>query len=80
MRLPGVKGHRVIQSLAHTIGMDTKLVTQIDAFRKKRNIGDYERAGLVSETEAREMVALARSLCHQVKAWLRQNYPNLLPK
>ena len=70
--------YRVIQSLAHTIGMDTKLVTQIDAFRKKRNIGDYERAGLVSETEAREMVALARSLRHQVEMWLRQNYPKLL--
>jgi hypothetical protein len=70
--------YRVIQSLAHTIGMDAELIAQIDAFRKKRNIGDYERAGLVSETEAREMVTLARSLRHQLEAWLRQNYPNLL--
>ena len=38
--------YRVIQSLPHTIGADAKLVAQLDAFRKKRNVGDYERAGL----------------------------------
>lgn len=70
--------YRVIQSLAYTIGVDAKLVAQLDAFRKKRNIGDYERAGLVSETEAREMLALAQALRKRVEKWLQQNYPYLL--
>ncbi len=37
--------YRVIQSLAYTIGLDSNVVAQLDAFRKKRNISDYERAG-----------------------------------
>ncbi len=72
--------HRVIQSLAHTIGADAKLVAQLDAFRKKRNVGDYERAGLVSATEAREMLALARTLRKRVETWLQQNHARLLLK
>lgn len=72
--------YRVIQSLALTIGADVKLVAQFDAFRKKRNVGDYERAGLVSETEAREMMDLALALRKRVKDWLRQCHPHLLPK
>jgi len=41
--------YRVIQSLAHTIKADSGLIIQMDAFRKKRNISDYDRAGLVSD-------------------------------
>ena len=54
------------------------LIRQLDAFRKKRNIGDYEHPGLVSETEAHEMLVLARTLRQKVAEWLRQNYANLL--
>jgi hypothetical protein len=69
---------RVIQSLAHTIGADASLITQFDQFRKKRNIGDYERAGTVSDQEAKEMLALARKLRDEVERWLRDNHPGLL--
>ena len=72
--------YRIIQSLLHTIGAEAKLVAQLDAFRKKRNVGDYERAGLVSRTEAREMVELARALRESVAAWLQQNHPGLSVK
>ncbi len=41
--------YRVIQSLAHTIGADADLVMQLDKFGTKRNIGDYERAGMVHD-------------------------------
>src|SRR5712692_4899199 len=47
--------YRVIQSLELTIGADRKVVNHLDAFRKKQNIGGYERAGGISEGEAREM-------------------------
>lgn len=52
--------YRVIHSPAQTIGADAGLVARFDAFRKKRNIGGYERAGVVSDQEAAEMVVLAR--------------------
>ncbi len=72
--------YRVIQSLAYTVTADARLVAQLDAFRKKRNIGDYERAGLVSKAEAREMVKIARTLRQLVEDWLQQNHPDLLSK
>lgn len=74
------EGHhyRVIQSLAHTIRTDSRLIAQLDAFRKKRNIGEYERAGRVSDREAQEILALAKRLRGLVDAWLRENHPRLL--
>jgi hypothetical protein len=70
--------YRVIQSLAHTIKADTRLIAQLDKFRKKRNIGSYERAGAVSEQEVKEMFALATNLRDEVEKWLRSNHPELL--
>jgi len=60
--------YRVIQSLTFTIEADADLVAQLDAFRKKRNIADYERAGVVSEQEVAEMIDLARELRRTVNA------------
>ena len=68
----------MIQSLAYTTGADTELVAQLDAFRKKRNIADYERAGVVSEHEAEEMTTLARELRRSVEAWLSREHPELM--
>jgi hypothetical protein len=51
---------------------------QLEAFRKKRNIGDYERAGVASKTGASEMVALAQRLRQEVGNWLQANHPELL--
>jgi len=70
--------HRTIQSLAYTMQAEPHLIRQLDAFRKKRNIGDYEHPGLASETEVHEMLVLARTLRQKVAEWLRQNYANLL--
>lgn len=70
--------YRVVQSLAFTIGADQGLIRQLDQFRKKRNLSDYERAGLVSEQEAEEMESLARDLRKRVQEWLKTTHPNLL--
>lgn len=70
--------YRVIQSLAHTIKADPVLIAQLDKFRKKRNISDYERAGGVSDKEAKEMFVLAKNLRNEVEKWLRSNHPELL--
>jgi hypothetical protein len=72
------KHHWTIQSLAHTIKAKPELVNRLDAFRKKRNIGDYERAGTTSKTEADQMRTLARQIKDDVEAWLRQEHPQLL--
>jgi len=71
---------RIFQSLALTIGADVSLIAKLDAFRKKRNISDYERSGSVSEQEARELYELAGSLKRTVELWLKKNHPALCGK
>lgn len=68
---------RTIQSLEYTIRADRKLINKFDAFRKKRNISEYDRAGAVSETELKEMIELAIDLKRLAKAWLHSNHPEL---
>lgn len=70
--------YRVIQSLRYTIPLDTTVVVQLDAFRKKRNIGGYERAWMVSDQEADEMLSLARDLRTKVEKWFRSTFPDLI--
>lgn len=70
---------RVIQSLAHTIALEPSLVNRLDRFRKKRNMGEYERAGAISQQEADEMLALALDLRAKVENWLRARHSELLP-
>jgi hypothetical protein len=74
------RGHhyRVIQSLQLTIGADAGVTRRLDAFRKKRNFGEYEGAGGASETEAREMRELARKIRDDVGVWLKKVHPELL--
>ena len=67
----------VIQSLAFTIKTDPAIIKQLDKFRQKRNISDYERAGLVTEQEAEEMIVLAKQLRDDVERWLRVHHPKL---
>ena len=70
--------HRVIQSLRYTIGADPGLVNQFDQYRKKRNIGGYDMAGMISQNEADGMKTLAKQLRKEVEEWLRRNHPKLM--
>ena len=74
----GPHHHRTIRSLVHTIGADDNTVLLLDRFRKKRNVAEYDAVGTISDQEATEMLALARSLRQRVLDWLRGNYPALL--
>ena len=68
---------RIIHSLALTIMADASLVRQLDVFRKKRNVGGYERAGTVSDQEANEMIVLAERIRQEVRSWLKITHPEL---
>ena len=67
----------VLQSLSFTVKTDPDIIAQLDKFRQKRNISDYERAGLVTEQEAAEMIALAGRIRADVERWLRAHHPRL---
>jgi hypothetical protein len=70
--------YRLIQSLAFTVNTKPAVIKQLDKFRKKRNMSDYERAGLVTEQEATEMIELAKQIRNDVEFWIRLNYPDLI--
>lgn len=70
--------YRVIQSLHDTIRAPGSLVARLDVFRKKRNQGGYERAGVISDQEAREMIELAREIDATVRRWLAAQRSDLL--
>jgi hypothetical protein len=72
--------YRVIQSLSYTIGIGANQIAQFEQFRKKRNIGGYERAGSISDREADEMARLAGDLRQRVQVWLGANHPELPQK
>ena len=57
------EGHHywTIQSLAFTMKLDAKTIDQLNTFRRKRNIADYERVGMVSEQEIGKMLLWHRS-------------------
>ncbi len=66
----------MIQSLEH-IRSEQALLDQLEAFRKKRNLGYYGRAGMISDQEAEEMIQLAQRLRKEVETWLRAHYRQL---
>ena len=68
--------YRVIQSLQLTVVPDPNWANQLEKFRKKRNIGGYERAGAVSDKEAKEMIHLAQQLTAAVKSGWRRSTPS----
>ena len=71
--------HRVIESLAFTIGASREVIRCFDAFRKKRNLSSYEMGGAISEKEAAEMAAFAADLRQRVERWIREKHPELKP-
>ena len=67
----------MIQSLELTLN-DAKIVARLDAFRKKRNRLNYERAGAASDREVEEIIALAKALRTAVLAHIKQHHPEYL--
>jgi hypothetical protein len=69
---------RSLDSLRLTVGADEAVVRRLQAFRRKRNISDYDRAGSASPSEASEMRAIAGRLHTQVRDWIATTHPGLL--
>jgi hypothetical protein len=78
--IPKGESHHVrsIDSLRFTIELEPASIAQFQAFRKKRAAGVYETAGLISQSDAKEMVSLAKELRKSVEAWIRRTRPDLL--
>jgi hypothetical protein len=66
---------RLIESLEYTLGLTPAQVKELQDYRKKRSLSVYERAGIVTSTEAEAALAAARRLRDQLSAWLTAEHP-----
>jgi hypothetical protein len=74
----GSHHYRTIQSLAFTLDVSSDLIAELDDFRKKRNVSDYDRAGAVSKRDAQRMFDLATLLRKIVVDWIKKEHPDLM--
>jgi len=71
--------YRTIQSIELILGPDRRSdVAYLDLCRKKRNIVEYDQAGMITEAEVDEIVSFVRDFRSDVRAWLATNHPDLL--
>jgi uncharacterized protein (UPF0332 family) len=78
---PGKGGshhYYAIESLRYTLECGEELIRTLDAYRKKRNIADYEIAGAVTETEVKELIDMAGEIRDQLISWLKSAHPELV--
>jgi len=75
----GLQHYRTIQAMALILGVSFKEdVVFLDACRKKRNIVEYDAAGMATEKEAKELREFTVQLRVTVVDWLKQNHPEFL--
>jgi hypothetical protein len=54
-----------------------KLSAYFDSCRSKRNLSEYTDAGIVTETEAGELLKAVRQLAIDAETWIKANHPSL---
>jgi len=71
-------GHHqtMIQSLVHSVGLDTDPMLLLNTFRIKRNAIDYTGDD-VDEASVDDCIEAANNLLRQVVQWLAENKPEL---
>jgi len=70
--------HRtMIQSLVHSIGLDSDQMALLDTFRVKRNAIDYSGED-VDEGSVLACIAAAENLRDNLHAWVQDNKPELI--
>jgi hypothetical protein len=73
--------HRVtIDAIALTVGNSGKrYVDYFETCRRKRNVIDYTRAHVATDSEADEIVKMATEFNHLVEGWIGSKFQNLKP-
>lgn len=72
-------GHQqtTLQTLPKTIGLPAEKLRLYDAFRRARNLADYE-GNLPEDRMVAECVEAAERLLADVRSWLKKNRPELI--
>src|SRR5437773_8522976 len=79
-RVTAKTGHHKVSlycvHLALGSGVD-KYVDYFETCRRKRNVIDYTRSHVATETEAKEIVEKAAEFYEFVEAWIHSTFPNV---
>ncbi len=68
-------------SLKLAIGSSiVEMASYLDRCRRKRNEISYDTAGLVSDTEAEELLAKLKEFQNVIEAWIAENHANFASK
>lgn len=80
-RTKGAGSHfTVFQAMKNILGKDyVELADYFDSCRSKRNITDYDYAGVISKKETEELIREAIKFKKFVLKYLQDNYPQYLP-
>jgi hypothetical protein len=71
--------YRTIQAVPLILGSDrAQDAKYLDDCRLKRNLAQYESAGVVSKNEAGDLISFVKTLRSDVLDWLRLHHPELL--
>jgi hypothetical protein len=79
-RVKGQGAHQTtFQALKLALGSPVgQLADYLDRCRRKRNDLVYDAEGVVSETDATELLTQATRLAREVEAWIKKHHPKLL--
>ncbi len=73
--------YRTIAALPEILGQQRKDdADYLETCRRKRNTAEDDRTGVVTDQDASELIEFCRELEQEVRNWLSQNYPALVPK
>ena len=73
--------YRTLSVLPLILGVERKDdADYLETCRTKRNMAEYQMAGVATEQDAAELARFARQLRQDVLAWLKRNHPEFLPK
>jgi hypothetical protein len=71
--------YRTLLALPLILGEDRKADAEyLDTCRAKRNTIEYDRAGIVSDVDAVELIEFTREFKKDVLKWLKQTHPELI--
>ena len=73
--------YRTIAALPEILGDRWKdEADYLETCRRRRNIAEYDRAGLVGEQDATELVTFVTNLQEEVRRWLKKEHFELAPE
>jgi uncharacterized protein (UPF0332 family) len=79
-RVTAKTGHHKISFESVTLALGTgahKYADYFETCRRKRNVIDYTRSHVATETEAKEILEKAKEFYEFVEAWVDSKFPNL---